>query len=158
MNTHSNAPRVAVTDFMAHFGGPKRRAWRWRLHSRDAAITLRDLTLSARSNYEPARFRQKNMRGLHSSLWVALEQWHAFPFSKLKIKAERAATVFSSSKGDLFWLESDYQRWQAGRERKWNVPHLGWTCDCPWFSAGVASQVPSLLVPLARIVLRAARN
>ncbi len=141
-NTNSNAPRVAVTDFMAHFGGPKRRAWRWRLHSRQEHITLHGLTEAARVNYEPARYRQKNMRGLSSSLWVALQQWHAFPFRKLKIESERAATIFSSSKGDLFWLENDYLRFHEGRERKWNVPYLGWTCDLPWLAAGFAAPSP----------------
>lgn len=135
-------PRVAVTDFLAHFGGPNRRAWRWRLHSRNAEINLRDLVQSACINHVPARFRQKNTRALISSLCVALEQWHAFPITKLKIELDRAATVFSSSKGDLFWLENDYQRFQRGQERQWSVPNLGWTGDVPFCYAGVIAQSP----------------
>src|SRR5688500_12538690 len=112
----SNAPRVAVTGYMAHFGGPNRRAWRWRFAShRSQETSLRLAMGSARQNFAPARFRQKNHRGLTSSLTTALEEWRLFPVTKKGINPERAAVVFSSSKGNLFWLEHHWRRFQAGR-------------------------------------------
>lgn len=140
MSVGGSAPRVAVTDYLAHFGGPKRRAWRWRMHSRDAKITLRSLTQGALVNFEPARYGNRNNSRLSSSLWIAEQQWHAAPVNKgeinpkLCLEENRGQVVFTSSKGDTQWLQNDYERWQNGRERKWNVPRLGWTCDLFSFS------------------------
>lgn len=152
MNTNSNLPRVAVTDFMAHFGGPQRRAWGWRLHSRDEHITLHGLTRAALVNYETARSHQKTVFRLMSSLWWAMRQWHALPVvagnihPKLYLEVERGQIVFSSSKGDVFWLQDDFERWQNGREYKWNLSKLGWSCDFSayWltFSSGMTTQSP----------------
>jgi 3-oxoacyl-[acyl-carrier-protein] synthase II len=150
MSTNSNKPRVAVTGYMAHFGGPKRRAWRWRLHSHAPQITLSALTSATRDNYGTARSHPKTTFRLMYSLNRAMEQWHASFFSrgqlnpKLCLGAEHGQVIFSSSKGDVFWLEEDYRRWQAGRERKWDVPRLGWTSDYParWLAPLFNAQSP----------------
>jgi 3-oxoacyl-(acyl-carrier-protein) synthase len=141
-NQISNAPRVAVTNYMAHFGGPQRRAWRYRIATqKNQQISLRLAFASDQQKYPSAPFRNKNLRGLVSSFRAALQEWHVLPVAKIGVCSERAGVVYSSSKGDLFWLENDYQRWQTNQDRQWDVPHLGWTCDylATWLRSGLGA-------------------
>lgn len=129
MSHPNKAPRVAVTDFRAQFGGPQRRAWNWPISSRNEQSTLRDLTAAARADYAVGIYRRKNLRDLSCELQMALQQWEVWPTHRPDFDAERAAVVFSSSKGDVFQLERDRQQFQAQDYCLETPTSLRWTGD-----------------------------
>ena len=127
--TTPNGPRVAVTDYMARFGGTNRRE-DWRVNSRPhLGQSLHSLVEAAQKSFRSDGSDPADSTMLVLQLMAGWCRWTETPEGCFPKNEERSAVVFSSSKGDLFRLDRDHANFLSGQEFSSSKIDLGWACD-----------------------------